>query len=160
MSNIVFEKGFRVIIIVIAIITAIVFVYYIVNPYILEPLSFLDTENSLKIFYRTNGNTAIVYIEPINHWLFYNDKKLYTFTPENTGHLCDKEEFSLAYVMEATDELKEIGYECIPNVNTLLEKYYPQKDWKIVFHKVGTKDSVLTSQQIINILLKKRIIYD
>ena len=166
MDNFFVEKILRLTIIILAIISAVVFVYYVVNPYLLEPLSFIDTENSLKIYYRTNGNTALIYIDPINRWLFYNDKKLYTFTPENTGHLCDKEGFSLAYVVNATDKLEEIGYECIPNIKNLIEKYYPSKneDWEVVFHKLDiNKDigpQILTSQQIINILLKKRIIYD
>lgn len=166
MDNFFIEKSLRLFIIVIAILSAIIFVYYIVNPYILEPLSFLDTQNSLKIYYRTNGNTALVYIDPINRWMFYNDKKLYVFTPQNTGHLCDKEGFSLAYAIKATDKLDEIGYECIPNISTLIDKYYPSKndDWQVVFHKLDIdKDlstQILTSQQILNILLKRRIIYN
>jgi hypothetical protein len=167
MASILLEKGMRIYIIILAVITAIVIVHFILVPYVLKPLSFINTNESLKIFYKTNGNTAIIFVEPVNRWILYNDNKIYTFTPENTGRHCDDPKFSLAYVIDS--EGNEIGYSCIQNVDDIIrEKYSVEKDeWSILFHrldftgKTGTiSEQILTSQDIINILLKNRIIFN
>lgn len=164
MSNIFLEKGVRIYAILLAIITAIVIVHFILVPHVLEPLSFIDTNKSLKIFYKTNGNAAIIFVEPVNRWILYNDNKIYTFTPENTGKNCQDPKFSLAYVIDSKGN--DIGYSCIQNVDTIIKEKYNEK-WNILFHrlnfsgKLGTiSEQILTSQDIVNILLKNKIIFN
>jgi hypothetical protein len=165
MPNIFLEKGIRIYVIILAIITAIVIVHFVLVPHVLEPLSFIDTNKSLKIFYKTNGNTAIIFVEPVNRWILYNDGKIYTFTPENTGRNCQDPKFSLVYVIDSNG--KDIGYSCIQNVDEIIKEKYSGGDWNILFHRLdfsgksGTiSEQILTSQDIVNILLKNRIIFN
>lgn len=160
--NFFFDKGIRLAVILIAIITGIILVYYFIKPLFLEPFGFLNSRNFLRIMYKTNGNTALIYISPINRWILYNEGKAYTYTPQNTGRMCDKKGFSLAYVLDPKTSGEGV-YECIPQISNIEKEYY-QSEWRTIFHRIDfnkdISEQILTTEDIINILLKRKIIFD
>lgn len=167
--NIFLQKALRLWVILIAFLLGIVIVYYFVKPKILEPLGMVNTNRCLKIIYKTVGNTALVYVDPINRWFWYNDKKVFVYGDFGGRYCQNTDEYEPAYVLDVSKEAsypgQGIGYECVKKLS-LVKDFYENNEakWGVVLHCLDfSKDlssQILTTQQIVNILLRKRIIFD
>lgn len=167
--NIFFQKALRLWVIVIAFLLAIVIVYYFIKPKVLEPLGLVNSNRCLRIIYKTIGNTALVFVDPINRWFWYNDNKVFVYG-DFAGRFCENsDDYEPAYVLDVSKKAsypgEGIGYECVKKL-TLVRDYYEKNNakWGVVIHCLDlNKDvssQILTVQEIMNILLKKRIIFD
>lgn len=153
--NIFLEKSQRLWVIILAFIIGIISVYYIIKPFILSPLGFTDTNKCLKIFYKTNGNTALIYVEPLNRWFWYNDNKIYVYGDSPDRYCNDPNNYTPVYVLQKG---KEIGYQCIQKLDNVKQIYNDGKEYNIIFHCLKLGDTIPSAQNIFNILLKKGII--
>ena len=158
--NVFLDKAQRMWIIILAAMVGIIITYYLVKPYVLEPLGFINTNRCLKIFYKTNGNTALVYVEPINVWFWYVDKKIYVYGDTPDRYCTNPSEYTPVYVLDAEQQGKGMGYKCVQKLDTVKKYYDSIEDYNIVFHCLNPGDKLLTVQQIFNILLQKRIVFN
>lgn len=94
--NIFLDKSYRIYIILLGIITAIVIYAYVINPYIFKPLCITDSENCYKIKYRLGSNgDALINVSPGNNWYVYSDYKIYVYTPYDS-YYCKTENLEQA----------------------------------------------------------------
>lgn len=167
--NFFLEKAGRLWVVIIAFLLGLVLVYYVIKPKVLEPLGLVGTNNCLKIIYKTIGDTALIYVDPINRWFWFNDKKVYVYG-EMGGRYCkNTAEFEPVYVLDASRDAGYVGegegYECIRKLEEVLDYYTKNKgSWNSIIHCLkkdrAVYEQILTVQQVINILLEKRIIFN
>ena len=167
--NIFFQKTVRLWIILIAFLLGLIIVYYFVKPKILEPLCLVNSNNCLKIIYKNIGDTSLIFVDPINRWFWFNDGKIYVYGEMGGKYCQNTDEFEPAYVLDATGKGAYPGagegYQCIKKLELVLDYYNLNKgDWNVVMHHIqsdkSVAENVLTVQEIINILLKKRILFN
>jgi len=167
--NIFLQKVLRLWVIIAAFLLGIVIVYYFIKPKILEPLGMVNTNRCLKIIYKTIGNTALIFVEPINRWIWFNDNKVFVYGDFGGRYCQNPEEYEPVYVLNLSKDAsypgEEMGYECVKKLPDVQAYYENNKaDWNTVLHCLnfdkGVSTQILTVQEIINILLKKRIIFD
>ena len=162
--NIFFQKSLRIWVIIIAICLGILITYHFIKPKILEPMGFVNTNNCLKIFYKLNGNTALIYVDPINRWMWFNDGNIYVYGEAPNRYCRNQEEYQPVYVLDVNKRGESKGYQCVKKLDNVKAFYEDGKPWDIILHcfppETSTRDRVLTVQEIINILLEKRIIFD
>lgn len=158
--NFFLEKAHRLWVILLGVLIGIIVTYYVIKPKLLEPLGFVNTNRCLKIFYKTNGNTVLVFVEPINRWFWYTDNKIYVYGDAPNKYCNNPVEYSPTYVLDVNQGDKGIGYQCVQNLDNVKKFYEDGKDWDVIFHCLKQDDAILTVQDIFNILLKKRIIFD
>ena len=106
---------------------------YLVRPALVSSC-FLETDNCVKISYRSYGNSALAQIEPEGYWLWFNGNKAYIYLPDTDNKICTAEDFVPAYVVSSTTEWqKPDSVQCIMDKKRIIEFY----------EKNGVKERVL-----------------
>lgn len=145
----------RLIVIIIAIMSAILFTLYVVEPLVLEPLCFTNTNNCLKISYQLFENSVLFHMIPTGYWVWFNGKYLYVYG-EPTGQQCEDSAYQVSYVVD-TYANKILGYQCTARLEDIQSFYNNQKsDMKYLFMRSDPEKTNVFN--VFNMLLDKGIV--
>jgi len=150
----------RLFIIVIAFISGIVFVYYILQPKVYDRLCLTNTKSAIKIQYQVSGNTALIYVTPFNNWYWYNDKTLYVYGEMTDRQCIDKDNFEVVYAISipSGQPVGDTGYMCVRKIDQVIS-FYDKIDKQYMFYRPpGT--FTMDIYTLINLLIKQRIIFE
>ncbi len=141
--------------VVIAVIGAIIFSLYFLRPFVLEPLSLVDTNSNVQISYQQIQNSILVNMKPTQYWWWFNGRNIYVYGLP-TGRLCEdeNEKYQPAFVID-TAENRMIGYQCIIKLENL-QNYY--KNAPVQYIYVKSKKSNYNIYDAINLLVSKNVI--
>jgi hypothetical protein len=146
----------RLFVIILAIATGIVFVNYVISPYVLEPTCLLNTASCVRIGYYNYKNSVLVHMRNTGIWIWYNGFKAFVFG-QIVGEICkEKDKYSPAYAINTDTGLKE-GYECVTPLETLIDYYKKRGDMKFIFLRVRDREN-FDVFGVLNLLRNKKII--
>ena len=132
--------GIRIIVIIVALITAYVIYSLIVKPGILEPLCLINTLGCVRMaFYRYN-NSALVHMRNTEIWLWYNGYKVYVYG-QPIGQICNNPgSFEAAYAINTRTGMKE-GFECVTVLGELINFYKSKTKMEYLYKKVKDRET-------------------
>ena len=150
----------RIWVIIVALFTALVFVVFILKPFVFEPLCLLKTNSALEIEYWTLENSVIAHAIPTGYWIWYNGDNVYVFG-EPAGKLCaNNTNFEPAYVVDVVNH-EILGYECVMHLEDILSYYQEQGAEKRYVFKHIPKDEWETFDvyDMMNVLIDNDVVY-
>ena len=145
--------------VVLAVTCAIMFSIYIIRPYVLEPMSLVDTNASVRISYQQINNSVLVNMAPTQYWWWFNGQNIYVYGLP-TGRLCEQESeeenavYEPAFVINGTNA-RLIGYQCIIRLEDL-KTYYKKAPINYLFTR--PKKTNFNIYDAINLLVSRNII--
>jgi hypothetical protein len=125
---------------IMAIISAYVFYCYIFEPYVLQPLCFVDSNACVRFGYYSYNNSALVDMRGSGVWLWYNGDNAYIYG-QPVGQLCkDPTRYQAAYVINTHTGRKE-GYQCVISLDEV-KKFYTEKgiQMRYLLKSIGTEN--------------------
>ena len=117
----------RIFVILLGILTAIVVYWYLVQPYILEPLCLVNSNSCARIGYYRYNNSALMEMKNSGLYVWYNGDKAFVYG-QPVGQICDKN-YEAAYAVNTHTGLKE-GYACVMLLKDVI-KFYTDKGIKM-----------------------------
>ena len=120
----------------IAILSAYLFYFNVVDPYILDPMCMTNTTKCVQIEYYQIGNSLLIHMIPTDYWLFFDgDKLVYTY-----GHFssraCSNSSFESVYVTDVKSKTKSIkGYVCVDNLQKTIDRFTKESKIKYVYYR-------------------------
>jgi len=141
--------------VVIAVIGAILFSLYFLRPFVLEPLSLVDTNSNVQISYQQIQNSVLVNMAPTQYWWWFNGRNIYVYGLP-TGRLCEDEnkKYQPAFVID-TAENRVTGYQCIIKLEDL-KSYYKNTPMQYIY--VQPKKTNYNIYDAINLLVSRGVI--
>lgn len=116
----------RICLIIIAILSGVVLYYKIVEPFILKPLCLSDSNSCLRLAYWNYNNSLLFHMEPIGYWVWFNGTQAFVFNVIN-GAVCPKGDdgtvYSPAFPLDPVPNAKPTKWECIENIDSLINLY-------------------------------------
>ncbi len=132
-------------IVIIGVLTAYSMYKYIVEPHILSPMCLVNSGTCIRISYWNHENSALIHMEPIGYWVWFNGKNAYVYASGIlNGVKCDSDKdnnYSPAYLVDPTTGLPH-SYECIDTLDDV-KKFYSDKGIKKKFIYYRTDIGVL-----------------
>ena len=147
----------RLFVIIIALITSYVLYNHFVYKSILYPLCLVETNQCVQISYYKINNSILFNMEPTGYWCWFNGKNAYMYGIVS-GHLCKNTEYEPDYVINlSSPSAAPMGYECIQNLNSLIEYYKSNTTQQYIFYR-STTPYQTTVYDILNFMNNRNII--
>ena len=124
--NKILKVGFKFLLIITAIITGILIYYTLVVKYILTPLCLVNSNECLYISYWNYNNSALIHMEPVGYWIWFNGSKAYIYNVdgENTClNNSDGTSFKPAFPLDMYPEAQPEPWLCIQDIESLIDLY-------------------------------------
>lgn len=115
---------FRILLVILAFCTGVVLCYYIIKPYILEPLCLVNSNSCAKITYYKYNNSVLMKMGASGTWIWYNGDRIYVYG-QPVGQICEKP-YEAAYTINPQNGLKE-GFKCVKSLTDVLNFYKNNK---------------------------------
>jgi len=149
----------KIFIIILAILTAYVFYYYIIYRKILYPTCLVDSNTCVQIEYYTIENSILFHMLPTGFWIMYDGNRYAYTLGHNSGKNCiDNINYDAAYVTDLRSKNREInGYTCIKKLSKLIDEFSRNNEKKFIFYRVENPNEV-NIYDVLNFLNKRRII--
>ena len=150
----------RLMIVIIAIISAYILYSYVVDPHILTPLCLINSNECVRISYWNYENSALIHMEPSGYWVWFNGEKAFVFNVF-TGNECisdpdDKAKYSPAYIVDPVTGLPH-SYECIRTFDDI-QSFYKSKGSKKQFIYKRKNVKKFNILDVLNLMSDKNII--
>lgn len=142
----------RLLVIIVAILSAYIFYVFIVKPFFLVKTCLIDTDMCLRLEYFRYKDTVLLHAQPTGYWVWFDGKNIMIYG-EPTGRVCDTT--SEPVYMYDTKANKISGYACVKTL-TEVQKFY--KNIKPEFIYVHDPDINYNVYDLINMLVKRKII--
>lgn len=145
----------RIWLIINSLLLAFIIYHLVVKPYILTPLSFINTSTALQIQYQQYGNSVLVHILPTGYWIWFDGKDIIVYG-EPSGRVCKDQGYDSVYVYDVIKK-KVSGYMCAKDLEEV-KKLYNDKNSKIQYIFKRKFKSDFDVYDVINLLSDRRII--
>lgn len=145
----------KVIVIILAGMTAYLVRMYIIRPKVLEPACLINGSSCVQLEYYHKDNSAFVVVRPSLYRLWFNGTNFFVYELSNTGRVCTEEGYQPAYEILPTRNVVQ-NYRCIRSVDQVL-KYYEGVPKETVFIR-SDDPTKFSAYDVIQYLLRERII--
>ena len=116
----------RIFLVVLAILLGSLLYTKVIDPLILQNLCLTNSNNCLRIAYWNHKNSVLFHMEPVGYWVWFNGTKAFVYDVIN-GEVCkagaDGTIFSPVFPVEPVPKAKPQNWECIKNVDSLIDLY-------------------------------------
>lgn len=119
----------RIAVILLGIFTSIVVYFYMIQPWLLEPLCLVNSNGCVRMGYYQYNNSALVNMRNSGLWIWYNGDRAFVFG-QPVGQLCENpSQFQPAYSINTRTGAKE-GYKCVMSLPEV-QKFYTDRGVKM-----------------------------
>lgn len=147
----------RIIVVVIAIITAYVFYSYVFKPFVLEPMCLINSNGCARMGYYNYNNSALIHMRGTGIWIWFNGDRAFIYG-QPVGQICDHpDKYTSAYTINTRTGMKE-GYKCVMTLEKVID-FYKEKGGKMKYMVTRVKNlDTFNAYDVLNLFNQKNII--
>jgi hypothetical protein len=127
----------------------------IIEPKILYPNCFTETNSCVGLSFRRKDNTALIQVYPQNYYLWYNGKYLFVYG-EPTSRSCADTTTDPVYMADLKSG-SVMGYGCIAPI-TEIQKLYEDQAEEYMFYRVADLTQAPDAFQVMKIFFDQGIL--
>ena len=118
---------FRVFVILIAFILALVIYQFLIKKILIKKC-YLKTKTCARFEYYKYENSVFIHTIPTGYWIWFNGKKIFIYG-DNTGRSCEDAGYEPVYMINPSDKQDSFQYVCVQDRESVL-KFYNNKNVK------------------------------
>lgn len=129
-----------------------------INPKILEPRCFLNSNQCVQIDYyqKPNENSLLAYVNPSSFKVWFNGIHFYVYVSKSsTGHQCTTPGYDPAYVLDLKRQAVH-NYQCIRSVHDVMQ-YYTKTPKKTAYIR-SANPNAFSAFDIVQYFLNRRLV--
>jgi hypothetical protein len=146
---------FKVVILVVGVMSAYLVRSYLVNPKLLNPSCLNHSDRCVRLEYFRKQNTVLVYVYPSNWILWFNGDKFFVYQVGNTGRECNNPDYQPAFEIRPRRRKVE-EYTCIRKVKSV-EEFYEDVEKKYAYINL-TDPSAFSAFDLAEYLVREQIL--
>jgi hypothetical protein len=148
----------KVCILVLAFMIAYLLRVYWINPKILEPMCFLNTNQCVQIDYyqKPNENSLLAYVSPSSFRVWFNGIHFYVYVQSaSTGQQCTTPGYDPAYIVDTKRQAVQ-NYQCIRSLDDVMQ-YYADTPKQSAYIRTASPND-FSAYDVIQYFLKRRLV--